>query len=180
MPENRPALAMPQSLRPCGAPPFTQGRLCDGRRVRPYIHLPIVIAYLKLFVGGRPRRPVQPCVIANLWFPVGADSISTRAISRNHPTARRGQDPSLRTNYKRATTLRGVGDAAPYKPTYGGCRGEHCSPAEPHVAAKLHGRTLCAPTPKKTAAAQQKGRCRKVATPVKHKQKTKITPNKSP
>ena len=98
MPENRPALAMPQSLRPCGAPPFTQGRLCDGRRVRPYIHLPIVIAYLKLFVGGRPRRPVQPCVIANLWFPVGADSISARAISHNRPIARRGQDPSLRTD----------------------------------------------------------------------------------
>ena len=57
------------------------------------------------FAGWRPsfwpRSADAPCNLAllqNLWFTVGADSISARAISRNHPTARRGQDPSLRTD----------------------------------------------------------------------------------
>ena len=53
-------------------------------------------------------------LLQNLWFTVGADSISARAALRNHAIARRGQDPSLRTDHKRVTTLRGVEDAAPY------------------------------------------------------------------
>ena len=90
--------------------------------------------------AAKRRRPVQPCVITNLWFPVGADSISARAALRNHAIARRGQDPSLRTDHKRVTTLRGVEDAAPYTRPYGGCRGEHCSPVESCVAEKHYGR----------------------------------------
>ena len=57
------------------------------------------------FVGWRPsfwppsaNAPCNLALLQNLWFPVGADSISARAISRNHPTARRGQDSSLRTD----------------------------------------------------------------------------------
>ena len=57
----------------------------------------------------------------------------------------------------------------------GGCRGEHCSPAGACVAAKLHGRTLFAPTrvngsPLRGAPAQRvrggrEGRNRHPATP---------------
>ena len=61
-------------------------------------------------------------LLQNLCFPVGADSISARAIMRNHAIARRGQDPSLRTKHKCHPTPknatphnpRGVEDAAPY------------------------------------------------------------------
>ncbi len=57
-----------------------------------------------------------------LWLAVGADSISARATSRNRPIARRGQDPSLRTNINTIQQPkpqprkipRGVEDAAPY------------------------------------------------------------------
>ena len=48
--------------------------------------------------GGVPDATCNFALLQNLWFIVGADSISARAALRNHPTARRGQDPSLRTN----------------------------------------------------------------------------------
>ena len=86
----------------------------------------------------------------------------------------RGQDPSLRTNFNPSVTAApchlplhkggfystsfssssarldgrcGAMQASP--PTNSGthyCRGEQCSPVQSHAAAKLHGRTLCAPT----------------------------------
>ena len=65
---------------------------CDCRQiarantVRPYV-----------FFSASALLLLQSCVIAKLWFPVGADSISARAILCNHPLARRGQNPSLQT-----------------------------------------------------------------------------------
>ena len=57
------------------------------------------------FAGWRPSfwppsadAPCNLALLRNLWFPVGADSISARATLCNHPIARRGQDPSLRTD----------------------------------------------------------------------------------
>ena len=80
---------------------------CDCRQiarantVRPYTLFPLYIAIITIFRancrGRRPRRPRRSCVIAKLWFPVGADSISARTILCNHPLARRGQNPSLQT-----------------------------------------------------------------------------------
>ena len=69
-----------------------------------------LIAYKKMDVGGGvPDAPGNFALLPNVRFIVGADSISARATMHNRPTARRGQDPSLRTNHKRVTTLRGVG-----------------------------------------------------------------------
>ena len=61
---------------------------CDCRQiarantVRPYV-----------FFSASALLLLQSCVIAKLWFTVGADSISARAILCNHPLARRGQPP---------------------------------------------------------------------------------------
>ena len=60
-----------------------------------------LIAYNIMDVGGGvPDAPCNLALLQNLWFTVGADSISARATMHNRPTARRGQDPSLQTNHK--------------------------------------------------------------------------------
>ena len=51
-------------------------------------------------VGANSVRPRDMAATANPRIIVGADSISARATLCNHPTARRGQDPSLQTNHK--------------------------------------------------------------------------------
>ena len=63
--------------------------------------------------GGVPDAPCNFALLQNLWFIVGADSISARAALRKHPTARRGQDPSLRTNHKCQPTSK---TATPHNP----------------------------------------------------------------
>ena len=56
MPVHRPTLVRSQSLRPCGAPPFTQGRLLVGATL-------LVDCLQKNGCRGRrPRRPGQPYV----------------------------------------------------------------------------------------------------------------------
>ena len=65
---------------------------CDCRQiarantVRPYV-----------FFSASALLLLQSCVIAKLWFTVGADSISARTILCNPPIARRGP-PSLQAN----------------------------------------------------------------------------------
>ena len=63
--------------------------------------------------GGVPDATCNFALLQNLWFIVGADSISARAALRNHPTARRGQDPSLRTKHKCHPTPK---NATPHNP----------------------------------------------------------------
>ena len=88
-----------------------------GRGLTPPRHLAFIAIFLFICKGGVPDAPCNFALLQNLWFTVGADSISARAALRNHAIARRGQDPSLRTDHKRVTTLRGVEDAAPLRPT---------------------------------------------------------------
>ena len=75
------------ALKNPAPPPNSPGEHCS-----PLHPLPIGTVWRGLV----PSK--EPCVITNLWFTVGADSISARATLCNHPIARRGQDPSLRTD----------------------------------------------------------------------------------
>ena len=65
---------------------FDCRQIARANAVRPYV-----------FFSASALLLLQSCVIAKLWFTVGADSISARAILCNHPLARRGQNPSLQT-----------------------------------------------------------------------------------
>ena len=73
-----------------------------------------LIAYKKMDVGGGvPDAPGNFALLPNVRFIVGADSISARATLCNHPIARRGQDPSLRTDHKCQPTTQ---TATPHNP----------------------------------------------------------------
>ena len=77
------------------------------------------------------QQGYDPCnlvLLQNLWFIVGADSISARATTRNHAMAGRSQDPSLRHYFIKE------------------CRGAHCAPVQFNGGARFRGRTLFAPT----------------------------------
>ena len=70
----------PPLTRCAGAPLKGSHTLAGANTVRPCIPLPIVIAYLKLFVGGgarcAPPSADAPCNLAllqNLWFIVGTN-----------------------------------------------------------------------------------------------------------
>ena len=72
--------------------------------------------------------PGNLALLQNLWFAVGADSISARATTRNHAMAGGSQDPSLRHSFIRE------------------CRGAHCAPVRFSGNTRFSGRTLFAPT----------------------------------
>ena len=81
--------------QPCGTcrgehcPPagfFDCRQIARANTVRPYV-----------FFSASALLLLQSCVIAKLWFTVGADPISVRTILCNPPIARRGP-PSLQAN----------------------------------------------------------------------------------
>ena len=107
-----------------------------GRRARTATLL--LIANFKIIRRGRrPRRPVQPCVIAKLTIyrrggfhirPCNhAQPPNCQEGSRSLPTNQHKNHPPQKPQPR--TIPRGVEDAAPYTQPYKGCRGEHCSPA---------------------------------------------------
>ena len=72
---------IPPPLR--GTSLYTREASRGDASIAPYIPLPIVIAYLKLVVGGvGDAAPGNLAVLQNLWFSVGADSISARGVLR--------------------------------------------------------------------------------------------------
>ena len=80
------------------------------------------------FMLQQGYAPCNLVLLQNLWFIVGADSISARATTRNHVMVGRGQDPSLRHYFIRE------------------CRGAHCAPVRFSGNTRFSGRTLFAPT----------------------------------
>ena len=98
----------------------------------------LLIANFKIIRRGRrPRRPVQPCVIAKLTvYRRGGFHIRPCNLAQS-PNCQEGSRPIPTNQHKnhppkkpqRRTIPRGVEDAAPYTQPYKGCRGEHCSPA---------------------------------------------------
>ena len=85
LPIHRTTLARPQSLRPCGAPPFTQGRLYGAMQASPPTRNRAGASPLKgsLYTPRAILRLSQPFVRT-----VGADSISARGIARRCGIAR--------------------------------------------------------------------------------------------
>ena len=61
---------------------FDCRQIARANTVRPYV-----------FFSASAVLLLQSCVIAKLWFTVGADSISARTILYNPPIARRGPPP---------------------------------------------------------------------------------------
>ena len=161
LPESRPTLARPQSLRPCGAPPFTQGRLCSP--LHGFKGSPLRGAPAQRVRGGREGRNQHPTT---------PQSPAVPPLTRPGPSAAARHLP----------TLWGVtpqGEPMMWAQPHDGCRGRRCGVAqrsmpqwgiEPHerasfagwrrplcaakrrrpvqscAAAKLHGRTRFAPT----------------------------------
>ena len=84
LPIHRTTLARPQSLRPCGAPPFTQGRLHGAMQaspLHPFTHCDCVFKII-CRGGVGDAAPCNLALLQNLWFSVGADSISARGVLR--------------------------------------------------------------------------------------------------